>query len=101
MNKSSISLFVFVAVLFTIGFAPYLTQEAFAASPTITAYVGNDPDDGDTVFGAGDTLTITTDIATNATIGNVIDPLFVTANFTFALPDPLATLTFTTDWTAE
>jgi len=84
-----------------IGFAPNLTQDAFAASPTITAYVANDPDDADAVFSAGDTITITTDIPTNATVAAVTDPLFVTANFTFAALDPLAGLTFTTDWTAE
>jgi len=95
------TLSVFLLVLFTVGLIPYLTSDAFAASPTITAFIGNDPDDGDTVFGAGDTLTITTDIATNATIGTVSNAAFVTGNFTFALPDPLATLTFTTDWTAE
>lgn len=100
-SKSSISLFTFVAVLFTIGFVPILVQDAFAVSPTIASYVANDPDDGDTVFGAGDTITINTDIPTNATVVAVIDPLFVTANFTFTSPDPLLGLTFTTDWTAE
>jgi len=95
------SLVIFVAVLFAIGIVPYLTQDVFAASPTITAYIGNDPDDGDTVYGAGDTLTITTDIPTNATVGAVTNAAFVTGNFTFAV-DPLFGLTFGAgnDWTA-
>ncbi|QLH07620.1 hypothetical protein [Nitrosopumilus ureiphilus] len=100
-SKLSASLFVLTSVLFTIGFVPYLTLDAFAAQPTISAYVANDPDDADTVFSAGDTLTITTNIATNATVGAVTSAAFVTGNFTFASPDPLASLTFTTDWTAE
>jgi len=98
LNKSSISLVAFVAILFTIGVAPYLTQDVFAHSAVVSAYTANDPDDGDTLFGAGDTLTITTSTATNATVGVVTDAAFVTGNFTFAV-NPLAT--FTTDWTAE
>ncbi len=97
-SKSFVWLSAFVAILFTIGFVPYLTQDVFAASATIISYVADDPDDGDTVFGAGDTFTITTSEATNATVAVVTDPLFVTANFTLNL-NPLAT--FTTDWTAE
>ena len=101
MNKSRSSIYlVAFVVLFTIGVTPYLTQDAFAASPTISAYVANDPDDIDRVFGAGDTITINTNIPTNATLGNVTNAAFVTGNFTF-VPDPLAGLTFVTDWTAN
>jgi len=99
MKNGRICLRFFLIGVFTIGLLG--TNTAFGASPTIIAYVANDPDDADTVFGAGDTITISTDIATNATLGNVIDEAFVTANFTFASPDPLAGLTFTTDWTAN
>ena len=98
---SIITLSTFTLILFTLGFAPIVTQDVFAAQPTINAYVGDDPDDANAVFGPGDTLTITTDIATNATVGSVTAAAFVTGNFTFASPDPLASLTFTTDWTAE
>ena len=99
LNKSSISLFVFVAVLFTIGFAPYLAQDAFAHSAVVSAYTANDPDDGDAVYSNGDTLTITTFAATNATVGAVTDAAFVTGNFTF-VPNPIAGV-FNTDWSAE
>jgi len=86
-----------VVILFTIGFTPYLAQEAFATH-VISSYVANDPDDGDTVFGIGDTLTITLDVAGNVTTGAVTVPTDVTGNFTFTA-NPLAT--FTTDWTAN
>ena len=103
-SKSFVWLFAFVAVLFTMGFAPNLTQEVFAAQPTITGYIANDPDDGDTTYGAGDTITITTDIPTNATIAVIGDTneAFVTGNFTFAV-NPFVGLTYgaASDWVAE
>lgn len=98
--KNTVIIFASISILFAFAFTPILIQDAFATH-SISAYVGNDPDDADTVFGAGDTLTITTDVATNATVGTVSVATDVTGNFTFTSPDPLATLTFTTDWTAE
>lgn len=97
-SKSFVWLFM-LTVLFTVGFAPYLTQNVFAASASISTYLANDPDDGDTVFGAGDTLTITTSNPTNATVAVVTDPLFVTGNFTFT-PNPISGV-FNTQWSAE
>ena len=91
-----------LVIFFSLCILPTMSFDAFAASPTISAYIANDPDDGDTTYGAGDTLTITTNIATNATVGSVTDAAFVTGNFTFAV-NPLAGLTFGggNDWTAE
>ena len=85
MNKSrsSISLFTFVVVLFTIGFAPYLTQDAFADRPVLSSWTADDPDDADTIFSAGDTLTITFIAATNQTLG-LISQGAIDGNFTFA-----------------
>ncbi len=88
---------ILALVLLTVTLSPNLMQEAFATH-SISTYVANDPDDGDAVFGAGDTLTITTDVATNATVGAVSVATDVTGNFTFTT-NPLGT--FTTDWTAE
>jgi len=93
-----------VVILFTIGFTPYLSQEAFAHSAVVSAYTANDPDDGDTVFSNGDTLTITTSTATNATVAVIGDAneAFVTGNFTFAV-NPFVGLTYgaASDWQAE
>ena len=67
-SKSFVWLSAFVAILFTIGFAPNLTQEAFAVGePAFSLFVADDPDDGDTILSNGDTLTITFSEATNAT----------------------------------
>jgi len=100
----SVLLIGVVVILFTIGFTPYLSQEAFAHSAVVSAYTANDPDDGDTVFSNGDTLTITTSTATNATVGVIGDAneAFVTGNFTFAI-NPFVGLTYgaASDWQAE
>ncbi len=97
MNKVNLSLIV---VFLSLIVLPIAFQVAYA-QPSIASYVANDPDGGDAVFSNGDTITINTDVATNATVAVITEPLFVTANFTFAAPDPLDGLTFTTDWTAE
>ncbi|MCV0431532.1 hypothetical protein [Nitrosopumilus sp.] len=101
-RKSFIWLFASVVFMFSLSTLPVMSQDVFAHSAVVSAYTANDPDDGDTVFSAGDTLTITTSAATNATVGSVTDATFVTGNFTFAV-DPLAGLTFGAgnDWTAE
>jgi len=79
------SLVIFVAVLFAVGFVPYLTQDAFADTIAISSWVANDPDDGDTVYSVGDTLTLTFSGATNATNGGTMTHAEVIANFTFVI----------------
>ena len=93
---SRISVIAFFVIPFSIALMPYLTQDAFATH-AITAYVANDPNDADTVFSSGDTLTITIP-AGNVTTGAISVETDVTGNFTF-VENPLGT--FTTDWTAE
>jgi len=101
---------VFVAILFTIGFAPYLTQDVFALAPTITSYVADDPNDLDTIWSIGDTLTINLSANSNATQTNCGDPVVlpcttspgaVTGNFTFSGVNPLTGATFTAQWTSN
>jgi len=86
-----------VVILFTIGFTPYLTQNAFALAPTITSYVADDPNDLNTVWDAGDTITINLSAGVNATTGNVRNAI-VTGNFTFPLLSPIAGATYTSEW---
>ncbi len=81
-SKSFVWLSAFVAILFTIGFVPYLAPQAFAAEPAFSLFVANDPDDGDTVLSNGDTLTITFSEATNATNNGAITQAELVANFT-------------------
>jgi len=76
------SLVIFVAVLLAIGVVPYLTQDVFAHQTSLSSWVANDPDDGDTVFSAGDTLTLTFAAATNQTLG-LISQSAIDGNFTF------------------
>jgi len=97
-SKSSISLFIFVVVLFTIGFAPYLTQEAFADQPTIDGFIVDDPDDGDTSYSVGDTITITFDVPTNQT--GVVTDANIFGNFTFTNQD-INDNTFSGTWTTN
>lgn len=83
-SKLSASLLVLTSVLFVIGFAPYLTLDVFAAPPpSFSTAIANDPDDLDTVYSAGDTITITFSGPTNATAGNTMDNAAVIGNFTF------------------
>lgn len=82
MGKNSHFALLFVIV--TVSATSILTDYAFAISPQISTYVGNDPDDGDNVYSDGDTLTITFNIPTNqsgtATSANIL------GNFTFSQP---------------
>jgi len=80
------SLSSFMILLFMIGFAPNLTQDAFAASG-ISSAVANDPDDGDTVYSVGDTVTITFPAATNATASGTMTNAEIIANFTWTTAD--------------
>ncbi len=79
---SIIPLSALTIILFTIGFAPNLTQEAFAAEPEFSLFVADDPDDLDTILSNGDTLTITFSEATNATNNGAISRAEIIANFT-------------------
>jgi len=80
--RSVASLSSFMIILFMIGFAPNLTQEAFAVEPQFSTFVADDPDDLDVILSNGDTLTITFDIATNATSSGAISQSELEANFT-------------------
>jgi len=87
-SQSRISLVVFVAILFTIGFVPYLTQEAFAAFSPLTSAIANDPDDGDAVYSVGDTIVITFPVAVNGSFASgTMDNNEFRANFTFSASD--------------
>ncbi|MCV0401595.1 MAG: hypothetical protein K5777_06430 [Nitrosopumilus sp.] len=83
-GKSFVYLLAF-AVLFTVGFSPYLTQDAFAASPLSSA-VANDPDDGDAVFSVGDTVLIKFPAGVNATNGGSMSLTEFNNNFTTTNP---------------
>jgi len=100
-GKSFVWLFAFAAFLFSLGLAPYLTQEAFALAPTITSYVADDPDNLDGVYSNGDTLTITLSAGSNAT-AQVVQNAAITGNFTFTTADPLTGgAVFTGEWTSN
>ena len=73
-------------------------NNAYAEHPSITSYVANDPDDGDTVYSDGDTITINLSGAGNVTVGVITDNTDITGNFTFPIDDPLAGATFTGEW---
>ena len=90
---------VFALFLFTLGFAPYVTQDVFAASP-ITSAVANDPDDADAVYSVGDTIAITFPGATNATGSGTMSNIEFRANFTIATTDIDTADTITGTWNA-
>jgi len=69
-SRSSISLFTFVVVLFTLGFSPYLTQDAFAVFDPLSSAVANDPDDADDKYSVGDTIVVTFPVAVNVTFAD-------------------------------
>ena len=99
-SKSLVWLFMITVVLFTVGFAPYFSQEAFADTIDISSWVANDPDDGDTAYSDGDTLTLTFSANTNATNGGTMTHAEVIANFTFATPNIATGATFSGLWTS-
>jgi len=88
----------FTIILFTIGFVPNLTQDAFADIATINGFTVDDPDDGDIVYSVGDTLTITFDVATNQT--GVVTDANIAGNFTFTNQD-INDNTFSGTWTTN
>lgn len=81
----NILLFALIAV-FSLGFVSLMSQDAFAASPIVSA-VANDPDDGDAVYSVGDTIVITFPGATNATASGTMSNTEFRANFTVATTD--------------
>jgi len=97
-SKSFVWLSAFVAILFTIGVAPYLTQNAFADVAIINGFTVDDPDNGDRVYSIGDTITITFDIATNQT--GVVTDANVAGNFTFTNQN-INDNTFSGTWTTN
>jgi len=97
MKNGGICLKLFLIGVFTIGLLGI--NNAYATHPSITSYVGNDPDDGDTVYSDGDTITINLSGAGNVTVGVITDNTDITGNFTFALGDPLTGgAAFTGEW---
>lgn len=79
-------LLIILLFLFTISFVTI--DNAYALS--ISSAVANDPDDGDTVYSAGDTITITFPVQANATFANtIVDQLFIEDNFFFENTDIL------------
>ena len=81
-SSSIITLSAFTVILFTLGFAPYLTQNVFAAEPAFSSFVADDPDDLDAILSNGDTLIITFSEATNATNNGAMTRSEIIANFT-------------------
>ncbi|KAG2478499.1 MAG: exported protein of unknown function [Nitrosopumilales archaeon] len=82
-NKSNrFSLWIIAVFLTFIVFSISLDQ-AFAHQPTLSSWVADDPDDLDTIFSAGDTLTITFGAATNATVGPIVSQAAIDGNYTF------------------
>jgi len=77
-----------------------LTQQAFAAAPTIVTYDANDPDNLDNVYGNGDTLNIILSASSNATNNSIVTSGEITGNFTLS-PNPLTGATFTAQWNAD
>jgi len=80
---SIITLSAFTLILFTLGFAPIVSQDVFANHPSFTTAIADDPNNLDAVYSAGDTITITFSANTNATAGNTMDNDAVIGNFTF------------------
>ena len=89
-----------VLAIFSLGIMGFAMQNAFADPPEFTAFVADDPDNADTVYSNGDTLTITFDQATNATGGGAISQGEINANFTFASPAGIGT-TYSGVWAAD
>ena len=78
-----------------------MANNAYAAVPLFDTYVADDPDDGDTIFSDGDTLTITFSIATNATGGGSISQAEIDANFTDGAGSPDFGTTYSGVWSAD
>jgi hypothetical protein len=91
-------LFLLIAsfIFLSIGF-----NEAYAAVPQFDTYVADDPDNGDTVLSDGDTVTITFNIATNATGNGLITQGEIDANFTDGVGPPDFGTAYSGVWSAD
>jgi len=78
-NGISVKFIIVIATLAVFGFA---FDEAYAAH-TISTFVADDPDNGDTVYSNDDTLTITFSGATNQT--GAASQVNINGNFTFSV----------------
>jgi len=96
MKNIDVDLRFFLIGIITIGLLGM--NNAFAAIPTVTLFEANDPDDGDTVFSAGDTILIRFSEAINATNGGTMTPTEFNANFTIAGGISSFDGTFTGTW---
>lgn len=87
MRTLRTQLSVLTVILFTLGFAPYLTSDAFAASG-ISSAIADDPNDADAVYSVDDTIVITFPAQVNSTFasGTMTNAEF-RANFTVANSD--------------
>jgi len=82
------SLSAFAILLFTIGFTPFLTQDAFADFVPLSSAVANDPDDRDKVYSIEDTIVVTFPVAVNASFaGLTMTNTEFRANFTVTPSD--------------
>jgi len=91
--------FLAIAVI-SLGVSGFAFEDAFAAVPLFDTYVADDPDNADNVFSNGDTVTITFDIATNATGNGVISQAEINANFTDGAGAPDFGTTYAGVWSA-
>lgn len=87
--------------LLAITIATLTPNLAFAAVPQFDTYVADDPDNGDEVFSNGDTLTITFNIATNATGNGSISKAEIDLNFTDGAGAPNFGTAYSGVWSAD
>ena len=87
MIKNNLPLWIIAVFLtFIVIFMP--TQQAFGAFAPLTSAIADDPDDADTVYSVGDTITITFPTAVNASFASgTMDSIEFLANFTFSSSD--------------
>jgi hypothetical protein len=87
-------------ILSVMVFTPYLTQNVFAASG-ISSAVADDPDDADTVYSVGDTITITFPAQVNSSFASLsMSNTEFRANFTVNPSDIDTADTLTGVWNA-
>ena len=95
-NRKFILIITIIVSLGLFGF-----NEAYAAVPQFSTYVADDPDNLDLVYSDGDTVTITFDIATNATGGGLISQAEIDLNFTDSVGPPDFGTTYTGVWSLD
>lgn len=87
-------------ILLVMALTPYLAQNVFAASG-ISSAVANDPDDADTVYSVGDTITITFPAQVNSSFASLsMSNTEFRANFTVNPSDIDTADTLTGVWNA-